>query len=109
MKILHLDLPYKLPADSKEDINELTATYVQSAINLKYPQGLEGQVRRLWGRVQRKIDSALEEKKNEVELEDSEFDFIKKAVLDETIKFPAHIAKYINVLEEELEKLAKTE
>lgn len=72
---------------------------------MKYRDGLEGQLRRIFGRIQRKCDDAVEKGYDVLELEDSEFDLIKDTFEDS--KFPPVLSKYINVLEEEIERCAK--
>ncbi len=105
MKI-NLDYKTKVDPANKEKVlsnQELTFDYIAYAVNTKYEKGLEGQLRRVWGRIQRKFDDVILANGSEIELEDAEKTFIKKA-FDEA-KFPPQIAKYISILEEEIEKL----
>lgn len=105
MKTLALKLDYNLPEGNKELPEALTVDYLISAVNMKYRDGLEGQLRRVFGRIQRKCDEALDKKYDALELEDSEFDLIHDC-FDEA-KFPPVLAKFINVLEAELERAGK--
>lgn len=105
MKTLALKLNYDLPEGTKDLPENLTCDYLISAVNMKYREGLEGQLRRVFGRIQRKCDEALEKHYDVLELEDSEFDLIKDCFED--AKFPPVLAKYINVLEDEIEKAGK--
>jgi len=105
MKTLKLKLDYALPESNKELPEVLTCDYIISSVNMKHRDGLEGQLRRVFGRLQRKCDEAIEKKYDVLELEDSEFDLIKDCF--EEAKFPPVLAKYINVLEEEIERAAK--
>ncbi len=105
MKTLALKLNYSLPEANKDLPEVLTCDYLISAVNMKYREGLEGQLRRVFGRIQRKCDEAIEKKYDILELEDSEFDLIQECF--EEAKFPPVLAKYINVLEAEIERAAK--
>lgn len=105
MKTLKLKLDYSLPADNKITASQLTVDYLLNAVNSKHKDGLEGQLRRSFGRIQRKCDEALDKEYDVLELEDSEFDLISDCFED--AKYPAVLAKYINVLEEEVERAKK--
>mgnify|MGYP003146073541 CR=1 FL=1 len=109
-------LDYNIPMEeyAKEDnkINgpqELTYNYITMAINGKYAQGLSGQKKRVWGRIQRKFDIMVDGngKDTIVELEESEIDFIKSAFNDDSVKFPVSIAKYVMVAEDAIMELGK--
>lgn len=105
MKSLKLKLEYGLPTANTEKAITLTCDYLISAVNMKHKDGLEGQLRRVFGRIQRKCDEAIEKDYDALELEDSEFDLIEECF--EEAKFPPILAKYINVLEEEIERVSK--
>lgn len=105
MKTLKLKLKYDLPKENLEKANVLTCDYLISGVNMKHRDGLEGQLRRVFGRIQRKCDEAIEKDYDALELEDAEFDLIQDC-FDEA-KFPAVLSKYINVLEEEIERAGK--
>lgn len=114
MKKFNIDLDYKRPEPKTEEDKknfktnpELTQDYIAYAVNLSYKDGLEGQLRRVYGRIQRKLDTALDENKPEVELEESELDFLDKAISNS--KFPVNIAKYVLVLEAELDRVKRVE
>ena len=81
---------------------ELTYDYVSYAVNKKYPE-MEGQIRRIWGRIQNKFDKAIEANDEEIELDETQSDFVKKCFRE--AKFNPSLAKYINVLEDEIDKL----
>ena len=113
MKILNLSVEYKRPepkteAERKQFLPdaELSVDYINYACNKKYAEGLEGQLRRQFGRIQRKLDSAIDTKVNTVELEESEYDFIKKLFADD-VKFPVYSIKYVNMLEDTIEEMSK--
>ncbi len=105
MKTLKLKLDYLLPEANKDLPEVLTCDYIISAVQMKHKEGIEGQLRRVFGRIQRKCDEALDKKYDVLELEDSEFDLIQDSFED--AKFPPILAKYINVLEAEIERAAK--
>ena len=105
MKTLNIDIDYRQKKSGKEgelSNAELTVDYITFAVNKKYKDGLNGQIRRMYGRIQEKLDKGVESPKKGIELEDGEWDFIKEAVKDAT--FPSGLSKYISKLEDELEK-----
>ncbi len=111
---MKINLDYNFSEVDKKDIDgedldprEVTYGYIQFAINKKYKEGLEGQKRRIWGRIQRKFDAAIDTKEDEIALEISEIDFIKKAF--EECQFLPQMAKYIFILEDEMERVSKKE
>lgn len=114
MKKVTIDLDYKRTPPTQEQLDrgdkvlsspELTYDYVSYAINNTYKDGLEGSLRRVWGRVQRKFDAAIDQKTGFVELEEAEWDLVNKAFA--SVKFHPGIAKFVMVLEEELERALK--
>lgn len=92
----NLNIDYKRPDDDKSISNsQLTLDYINFAVNMKFKDGLEGQKKRIWGRLQRKLDEA----QDIVELESAEVDFIKDA-FSEDLKVPPGLAKYFIILED---------
>jgi hypothetical protein len=103
---LRIDLPYNRPApkngeDRVSDV-ELTDDYIGYAVNNVHKDGLEGQMRRIYGRIQRKIEEAIKSGAGEIELEQAEKDFLRKAFKD--CKVPSGISKFFVVLEDEIER-----
>ena len=102
-----INIDYKQPISKQGELrlsnSEITQNYIQYAVLQTYKDGLEGQLRRILGRIQRKLDEAIENKKDEIELEQAEIDFIKKSFKD--IKTPVELSKYFVLLEDEVEKL----
>lgn len=109
MKKFNLDVDYKLNAENAEgkkytpeEISqgnaELTNNYIETATLLAHKDGLDSQFRRLWVKIQSKIQMALNTKDYVVEFEDGEFDFIKRSL--ENAKFNPTIAKYVVALED---------
>lgn len=99
---LSLDFGRKLEEVEKVSDRELTADYINYAVNQKHKEGIEGQLRRVWGRIQRKLDDALEQKLDSIDLEEAEKDFIAAAFKES--KFPAGLSKFVIVVEDEISK-----
>lgn len=114
-RTLRVNLDYQLPPvapatngnepEKRTEGVELTANYIEHAVTSSHQQGLEGQQRRIWSRIQRKLDTAVEEKSEQIELELAESDFLRKAF--ENCKVPVPIAKYFVILEDAIEEATK--
>lgn len=102
---MKISLNYNQPEGSKNTNSELTSDYINFAINSVHKDGVEGQLKRVVGRIQRKLDQAIEDKEDEVQLEEAEKDLIQKCF--EKVKVPPQLIKYWIVLEDEIEKLGK--
>lgn len=108
---LQVKLDYHLPpidpkqTEKRIEGTELTANYIESAVANVHPQGLDGSLRRTWGRLQRKLDTAIEEKMDDIELSLAECDFLK--IVFEKCKIPSAFAKYFIILEIEIEEVTK--
>ena len=109
MKKLNLDIDYKLNTENAEgkaytaeELSqgnaELTNNYIETAVILSNKDGLDSQFRRLWVKIQSKTQTALNTKDYVIDLEDGEFDFIKRSL--ENAKFSPTIAKYVVALED---------
>lgn len=98
---MDLNLDYKRkPADVEAFSNsELTSYYVNYAVN-QNKEGFEGQKRRVWGRIQRKFDDAILDKKDTVDINQDELDFIREAF--KSAKFPPELSMYVIILDEYL-------
>ena len=101
---LKIALPYKLK-DETSTSQEVSSNYIIFAMNNKNPQGLEGQARRIFGRLQAKLDEAIENKSECLELETSEFELIKKNI--EEAKFPVQFSQNLLMLEEAIAEAIK--
>lgn len=89
MSKLNLNISYNPNHLPEGDTNiSMTSRLVQHAVNTHYKDGLKGQMLRTYGRIQKKIDEAVENKVNDIKLEESEKDLIKKAI-DEVSFHPA--------------------
>jgi hypothetical protein len=100
---LNLDYKFKYSDEELKKLDEVkanvTVNYIHIAVSQKYPDGLDGQLRRVWGRIQRKFDDAFISNQYDIVLEEAEKDFIKKAF--ETCKYPTNVATYVNLFEDE--------
>lgn len=107
---LKINLDYHIPTskDGTPQLSnrELTADYIEAAVSSTHPQGLEGQMRRTYGWVQRKLDDAINAGKDEIELEKAEQDLLRKSFSE--CKIPSRFAKYFVILEEEIERATKS-
>lgn len=105
LKVLDLEIDYKRDEEAIKKISNINLTndYLNYAIQKHYKDGLEGQMKRIVGRLLRKIDDALDTKPHKVKLEPAELDIIKKAF--DKVSVPSEIVKYWIVLEEIVEKL----
>lgn len=103
---MKLSVEYKQPkpADGSEPESniEITTNLIVYAVGKQYPEGLDGNgpVRRMYGRLQRKMDAALEAKENALDLEQGEIDMITKALSE--AKFPASWSRLVMQLEDAL-------
>ncbi len=106
---MNLNIDYKRnEIDVAETTNkELSSNYIQYSVNSnpKYKDGLDGQKRRMWGRIQRKLDDCVNLDIDTIELDVSEIDFIKDTF--NSAKFPAGTSKYVVILEEVINSLGK--
>lgn len=109
MSTLKLDLDYQFHAatngEKRLSNREATVNYLEGAVISAHPQGLEGQQRRIWGRIQRALDRAVDSDANEIEIEQAGLDFLKKAFKE--CKINPSLSKYFVVLEDEVDRAAK--
>jgi len=106
--VLDLNINFNVP-EKEQDENfsnvNLAINYIVYAVKQRYQDGLEGQRRRIWGRMQRKMDAALEkDAETKINLESAEVDFLKGLFTDE-LRFPAAASKYVVVLEDAIRAL----
>jgi hypothetical protein len=103
-----INIDYKFKKVEGQEIfsnSDVTLDLITFSVNQKYKDGLEGQLRRTWNRIVKKFDEAIDSKKDSIELEQAEIDFIKKTFNE--AKFPVVNTKPVCILEEEIEKLGK--
>ncbi len=101
--LVNLDYKREQTKIDKDSNQELTLSYIEFAVGTKYKDGMSGSQRRIFGRIQRKLDEAVEQKADYVDLEQAELDIIKASFKD--AKFPPTFSKYVVILESYLEDL----
>lgn len=108
MTKLQLEIDYGRPKEMVEQTNNLALTqnYIEFAVNQKFPQ-LKGQLLRVYSRIQRKLEAAVEAKQPDLELEAAEVDFIKDAFKD--VAFSSGLAKFAVRLIDVIDNLGKEE
>lgn len=104
---INLEYKRKQEAVEKMSDSELTLDYIQFAVKASHPNGLSGTQRRMFGRIQRKFESAIEEGIPSIDLDTSEFDFIKSSFFNEKTLYESTLSKYVNILEDEIERVSK--
>ena len=104
MSKFNIALDYNRKPEAIKDLSNaaLTEDYISFAVKAHY-KDLDSQWRRVWGRIQRKIDAAIDSESHEMELDQSELDFILVAI--KAAKFDANLSKFVVVLEDALEAL----
>lgn len=110
MKKLNIDIDYKRPApknggEHQLSNSELSYEYVLMAGSRKYPQGAPDVVRRAYARLQNKMEAAIAAKQPIVELEDGEFDVLKKCF--DNVELDIALSKYIDLFEDEIDRVAR--
>ena len=120
---MFINIDFKLPEkENTEKISnqEITWNWIQYACMQKYPStrdqsgqmtgGMGRTTLRIWGRIQRKFDEAIEKNLDSIESEEAEKDLLKKLFGGEDIKFPVGSAKIVSMIQDEVDKLtSKTE
>lgn len=91
-------------AETESD-SQTTSNIISYAIQKAYPDGLDGNgpLRRMYGRLQRKLDTAVDDGENSIEVDQSEVDMISKAMT--TAKFPTNWSSLVDQLEEALREV----
>lgn len=102
---MKIKLNYKRRDEEVEELSNvgLSSNYINFAINADYKDGVEGQLKRIIGRIQRKLDEAVEKDQDKIDFEQAEIDIITKAF--EKVKVPPNLLKYWVVLEDEINAL----
>lgn len=102
---MNINIDYRLKLRENEvapSNQELTLNFLEGAVANAHPQGLSSRERRLWSRVQLKLDDAVNAKAYSIDLEKAEKDFILDCF--KNAKLNSVAAKNIVLLEQELEK-----
>lgn len=104
---VNLDYGRKEVKPNELSNQELTAYYIGMAVNTAYRDGgLSGSETRSYARVQRKLDEAIDNKAEEIDMAEGDLEFIADAF--QKAHCPPEIAKYYVVAEDEV-KRAKDE
>lgn len=90
-------------ADKKPSNAEMVEDYINYAVTSTHPQGMDGQKRRIFGRIQRKLSDAISLKNTVLELVPAEVDLLKEAFAK--AKFPAGFSKFVIILEDAINAL----
>lgn len=109
MKILNLDLPYRTKPDEMKiwpRMELISEHLIRALVQLRYPQGINRNDARMWGRIMDLMDEATQENGScVIEVEKSEFNWLLDIVnwcLDNS-KIPAMMASWVNTLFTHLE------
>lgn len=88
---------------------DTTVNLISYCVSKAYPDGFDGNgpLRRMYGRLQRKMEDAVESQTNELDLESAELDLVIKALKD--AQTPIGWSKYMGALEDALHELPKSE
>lgn len=113
---MNINLDYKRPEPKPTDPPfptnaELTVEYITYATRIVYPQGFNSASKqRTFGRLQRKMDDALDSKSNEIDLADDEKEMLIDVFSKLEGRFPIELSKYVVVLMDEINAptIAKT-
>lgn len=107
MDTLKLNLQYgRTPEQiAKASNQELTQTYIETAMLRMFPQGLERIERRIYARLQEKIEAAVAKADDGILIEKAELDLLKKAILAKGLKLDATVSRRFVKLEDEIERL----
>jgi len=102
---MKVNLDYPKAKESKETNQEMTRNFIELGTNSLYPQGFDsGSQRRTFGRLQRKLDEAVEKRLDEIELADDERDLLKEVFITKNPKLPPSWSKWLGMVEDEIEK-----
>ncbi len=105
---LRVNLPYYkaegAPANAPSP-QLLTNDYVNHVVTQKYPDGLGRLERRLFGRIQDKLEDAAQDGSESIVLEKGEADFLKEAFRG--AKTIPTLSRSISLLEQAIEDLGK--
>src|SRR3990167_8247625 len=97
---INIDFLRKEEEVKKTPNPELVLDYISYIIAASHKDGVEGQMKRIVGRIQRKIDEAIESKNYEVNFETAELELLQTCF--EKAKIPVHLVKHFNILEDKI-------
>lgn len=104
---MNINLDYQKTKEALEKESNQTTTYnvIMFAVSVVYPNGLGGQLRRVFGRMKTKLMKAKDANADSVELESAEIDFLKRTWNDEKCLLPALWADHANLIDDEIDQL----
>src|SRR4051812_41889892 len=70
---------------------EMTSNFISYGVSQRHKDGLSSRDRRIWARLQRRLEEAVDTGVSEIDLEAAEFEFIHDSFKDQ--KFPSGDAK----------------
>lgn len=91
--------------DESTGAQQTTANFIIGAVHSKNEKGLDGDHRRIFGRIQDKLDDAIDNKLEYIDLERAEYDLIVRALKE--ARLPAIMSSNLVILEDELEDCLK--
>lgn len=102
---LNLVLPYKrLPKDEKGDETkaaDLTRIILTRCVDTKFQQKIPSSESRMWGRILDEFD----EKKDTIEINEDQFDFLKKTVNETDL--PPGLSSWLNLVRDHFDEMKK--
>jgi hypothetical protein len=105
---LRVNLDYNMDTSTPQGQRtnwEVTENYLTYAVQNTHKDGLQGQMRRTFARLQAKIDRAADIRAEEIQLAVDERDLLRKSFAD--CLLPAAESKYFLLLETEVERATK--
>lgn len=97
---------YVFKGVTEETPAETTLAFLMIAVNSKYEKGLDSGYKRIYARMQNKLEEAIEKGSKSIELEQAEYDLLKNAVKE--AKVPAQFVSNFVRLEDAIEEAEKT-
>lgn len=90
----------------KSSYQEIFYSWIQYAINASHEKGLQGQMLRVFNRLNTKFQNAITDNLDKIDLEESEKDLLKKSFSDDTF-FPLNSSKVVILIMQEIELFNK--
>ncbi len=105
MKVLNLELPYKIDKDvlkqmGLESMSDMTRFMFRACVRAKYPKEIGHTESRLWAKVQDKTEES-----EDAPIEDAEFEFLRDTVKD--VKLHPDFSRWYWILKNHMDDLDK--
>lgn len=104
--MLTVDLDYnrgRVMDENQPSNQALTFNYINHAVEAKYRDGLRPRDRRMYARLQEKLDEAVRDHSETIEVEKAEIDFLKDCFKD--CRFPSQLSRFVVLLEDEIDRM----